>query len=179
MAQGTFHHGTMRTRLTTPLLLAAALCAQAQSFDPIKDPDKDRGGIRFMEQRGQKLNTLGQPATNINYYTTGALPMVGCGPNSNLYFAWGKKDTVASTPDTTFCIGMSCQGEMASPVVPNGENVTSEIYNFYQGHLAETGVDAYHRVLYENVYPFTNLALYHGHGGVKMAIILNPGADPE
>ena len=97
---------------------------------------------------------------------------------SNIIFAWAHKDTIASTPDTTFSVNMFCRGEMANHVGPTGEQMTPEVFNYYIGNVTAEAVPAYHRVKYKNVYRNTDMVLYHGHGGVKLAMVLEPGADP-
>lgn len=158
-----------------PCLLVAAVAA-AQIPDPLGDAYK--GGIRYRQNVGQKMATDGHAAMDVAYYSEGGAYDIYARSQSNIRFAWGHKDTSAATADTLFAVEMRVSGEAGNPVAPQPAGVIPGIANYYVGADAFTAVPAYHEVYWKEVNPNTDMHLYHGQTGPKLAFVFKPGSDP-
>jgi hypothetical protein len=169
----------MTTRILFSLcsLLAAGSLAQAQ--DPVKDLYKDTGSMLWRANEGQERFTNGQPNDQAAFVSEGTRPVVALCRESTLHFGWCAKDTIVSTPDTTFNISMQFIGENAGDIGPEPYMVAPGIANYYRGDVVAENVLAYHRALYAGVYPNTDVHVYHGTTGMRMAIVMYPGSTPD
>ncbi len=63
-----------------------------------------------------------------------------------------------------------------------GRDPGDDYLNYFLGREPDrwkTRVKKYATVFFSNIYPFTDLHLYHSERGIKYDLILRPGADPE
>jgi len=61
------------------------------------------------------------------------------------------------------------------------ENKDKSTYNFYLSSAPDgiTGVSAYRKIVYENVYPHIDWVIYSSGNGLKYDFIVHPGGDPS
>ncbi len=128
---------------------------------------------------GQERFTNGQPNDQAAFVSEGTRPVVALCHESTLHFGWSAKDTLPSTPDTTYNISLQFVGERAQRVSPVPYMLAPGIANYYRGDVVAENVRAYHRALYTDVYPSTDVHVYHGLTGMRMAIVMYPGSAPN
>jgi len=64
----------------------------------------------------------------------------------------------------------------------DGRDAANDYLNYYLGPKPEswkTRVKRYGTVFFSNIYPFTDLQIYHSDRGIKYDLILRPGAKPD
>ncbi|QQR85066.1 MAG: hypothetical protein IPJ76_10580 [Flavobacteriales bacterium] len=165
--------------LVVLVMMPCALCAQAPYIQPdfYNDPLPEHAGVTV--NAGQTADEFGDPASQVIYYTEGGKIRMFMLKNSTMAFTLATMDTLPATPDTIRSLHMRFIGEASSLVDPIAYGVRNLKQNFHMAHCNATGVESYYRVIYENVYPFIDVHVYHGLYGEKLAIVMRPGADPQ
>jgi len=153
---------------------------------------KGRGGLDFIENRGQIVDAAGGRRPDIlftasagamriylrrdgiSYVLRGSLPDAAA-PLS------GGSPVVSPRPSALFEYRMDLQliGSNPRPEVI-AEGLTPYRSNYYLGHCPEgiTDVKSYGRVIYREIYPKIDLAFSSDERGIKYDFIVRPGGDP-
>lgn len=171
---------------TSCLLLLLGILSSVRGQNAYIPPDfygdaaDDKAG--FVANGGQVADLNGNPVNDVSYYSLGGAPRVYARKESILSFVVASVDTT-STMDTLRRLDMRPIGENVQWVDPTEYEMKNQVQSFYLPHCPPAGVEQmhlYNRLVYEEVYPYTDLHLYTGkNGGQKMSIVLRSGADPH
>jgi hypothetical protein len=142
--------------------------------------DQIKQNFGFWQNDGQVLDTDGNARPDIQYYSEGSTPNVFIRRQGAMSLVLAKMDTVMNTLDTLHRLDMSFTGENFQAPDAQATVLKTAHKNFYLPHCGSgiTHVAGYNRIVYPGIYPDIDLHLYCGSRGVKMAIVIRPGADP-
>lgn len=136
--------------------------------------------LTFWKNKGQVADTDRNPRPDVGFYgDVGTVwPYLRKGSTFSLVAAL--RDTSVAATDTSWRVDVSLTGGKVRSVDPMGWDATPYHRNYYYpwcGPEGATGVRGHGRVVYEEVYPYTDLHFYSGSGGPKMAFVVRPGGD--
>ncbi|MBE0642902.1 MAG: hypothetical protein IH600_02375 [Bacteroidetes bacterium] len=177
--------GAGRSAEQTPRSRAVA---PASNLDRRIERSLSSDSVRFQENRGQFVDTHGQPCSEIQY--TAKLPgaSVYLRPDgiSTVLVQNGKDDpvselSVSTRSGTRYCrVDMTLLGcNAASRLSPREQ--ADGVVNFYSTRYPEglRGVREFHRVVYEEIYPHIDLEVFAAEGRLKYNFIVHPGGNPQ
>ena len=152
-------------------------------------------GNRFIENKGQIVDTKGHPRPDIKYYTE-------CVNGVQMYFAKDKISYVFPKYDTTQLNEMSSPFERrlfaksgrvrehvselyrmdmnilnAAPTSIECDGESSDYTNYYYAHCPNgiLNIHSYSLITYKNIYPNIDLVYYPKEQGIEYNFIVNPG----
>ena len=164
-------------------ILAASVSINLFAQDSIPDFYNQRyiPTVGFFENQGQVIDTQGDKRPDVVHYSQGTLPTVYTRTESRVSFAIHIADTIYATVDTIYHLEMFPVGLNAATVDPVGSAPMGHQLNYFLPHCDNgiTSVGGFSRVVYEGIYPSTDLHFYSGGFGQKMALVCWPGADPD
>lgn len=135
---------------------------------------------QYYENKGQIIDYNNNVHNEIKFYTDKTSPLVYFA-NDKVSFVAHQRDTLGN--DTTYRLDMTfmCNQEAIGCSAPNAYEQTNNYINYYQPHCGTgiTEVQGYSRVIYENVFPNTDIHFYSNQIGLKSYISLKPGSDPN
>ncbi len=151
----------------------------------------------FMENKGQVLDEMGQPRTDVLFMAREAGIKVAVTPNG-ISFQYEKlkgdaalvsRDKPVSKYDgglqdkeiETWRVDLQLLGANPRPQVVS-EKLNAYTENYYNiSHAPEgiTGVRGFERVILKEVYPGIDWVIYSGEDGLKYDFIVHPGASPD
>ncbi len=174
-------------KLIVSLSFILAFTNASEAQVPVPPPDLyndfQRRGFGFWKNPtpGWVVGTDGNVATDVQFVSDGALPRAFIRRDTQISLVLASVDTSLSTPDTLRRLDMSFSGELFQH--PDAVAIEEQPghRNFYFPHCSNgvTGVKAYNRILYKNIYTKIDLWMYCGQRGQKMALVIHPGGNPE
>ena len=129
----------------------------------------------YYSNRGQIVDTDGNPRRDILSYTTGSSPNAYITDN-NVSYVFTKADV-----DTlTYRVDMKLNGANTGVRAFKTGKVSHHL-NYYLGHIP-TGItkrEGYMKIVCNNVYPNIDMQYYSNSEGMKIYFIVHPGGDPK
>ena len=159
----------------------------------------DQHSQAFIPNKGQLLQTNGQPARQVAYYYQGQKASVYFRENGWSYvFARKKPDSAAARADQPlsaipkltadkkpvereyYRIDVNVVGANNKATI-KGLQKTKPYYNYYLGHCPDGIEKVYSRkkLVYENIYPGTDLVFYFSNGKLKYDFKVKNGQDAD
>lgn len=138
--------------------------------------------LLFWENKGQVADTDHQPRPDIAYYSDRGEVRTYLRKGSAFSLVAYAHDTSAAATDTTWRVDVALVGGKVRLADPHGWDPTTYHRNYYYPWCDVEGatyVRGHDRVVYEDVYPHTDLHFYSGSGGPKMSFVVSPGGDHE
>ena len=166
--------------LSLSLSTLIGLDLRAQYIPPDFYGDQYHPAISMVPNEGQVKKTTGGPAPEVVAYTTGTVPQLFMMKESQMRVVWREMDTVVTTLDTIYAMDISLLHAVKKDPIQVVEKDFH--YNFYLPHCPAGGVEmvqGYSRSIYEDVYEGIDMHIYSGSLGMKMAFVIQPGADPS
>ena len=140
--------------------------------------DAGRGTSYLRKGMGQVLRTDGVPQGDIDFYYERLGPMgIHLRGKSLVSFTLARTFNDSITPDTLFRLDMRLRGDPELSAQAVGSS-TGDSSNYYLGKYTIERVPAYHRAVYEEVWPYIDVHYYHASTGPRMAIVVKPGGNP-
>lgn len=183
------------------LAIAVSCCISVRAAEPIHTPERTlfqatdvpygatSSPLVFIPNRGQLINTEGQPQNDIAYTAEHGGAALFFRTNGVSYVFTRKQQTgtgTLSSQSEDLAVLASSRVDMvligANPSVAIvGEDQIREYFNFYYGHCPSGIVDVpgYSRLVYRNVYNNIDLVFYSNSRGLKYDFIVHPGGNPE
>lgn len=149
----------------------------------------ENGSLKFIENRGQIINSKGEQQPDIAY-TTAQGDVTVFFRHTGVSYVFAKKESGASSqsalhqPDdqqekiATYRIDLDLiNANPRAHILPSGQ--TSEYFNYYYAHCPQgiSNVPAYTRLVYENIYDNIDLVFYSHNNGLKYDFIVKPGGN--
>jgi len=165
------------------LLMAGAASAQGTSIlmplDHKGEPPS--ASLAYFRNDNQVTDLNGTPLDAVRYYSWSAYPRVAAKKESTIALHLDKIDTMPGAPDSVYAISLRPVGEMAHAVDPVALEEISERHNFFLAHCPNgiLNVPGYKRLVYKEIFPKVDLHLYSNPYGLKLYLVLLPGADPD
>jgi hypothetical protein len=133
----------------------------------------------YYENRGQLINTSGDPVPEIRYYTNNTNPEFYIKDDS-LSFVFAHVDTMASTEDTLHRIDVTFD-RVSEDARTYPLEEKEEYLNYYLGHCPGgiTEVHANQRLITINLYDKIDMMYSSNHDGIKIYYIIKPGGQPN
>jgi hypothetical protein len=172
--------GVSGPRETTP---SAAKLAQQQSR------------LLFTENKGQVADASGRPRPDILFAAhSGATQVYLTATGINYQFsktdypegyeidprnakdAEKQAELEKQIKTTNYCFSVELAGANTQPAVRK-ENKSNYFENFYLAHCSVSGVAAYGKLVYENVYPNIDWVVYSQGTHMKYDFVVHPGGD--
>lgn len=148
--------------------------------DFYEEPDKP--SFNYWRNKGQVADTELNPRPDVKFYTDRGLPRTYLHSGSLISFTHASVDTSLATPDTTWRVDLRFTGGKERAVDPQPVDMRDPYRNYYLpwcGPNGATQVHGFGRVVYEDLYPYTDLHFYSGSGGPKLAFVIRPGGDMD
>lgn len=135
----------------------------------------------FVENRGQLLYTNNTPASNIRYYSRSTYPNLFL-TDETAHFLFSHIDTLALTEDTIVRLDINFVNALPdrpSPAV--GLERQSWFHNYYFTHIpgGRARTPLHNKVLFPNIYEYTDIMFGQGDDGNFIRFICKPGSDPD
>ena len=133
----------------------------------------------YYTNRGQILDTDGNPRDDIKLYTIGATPNVYVS-NDKISFVYDMFDTAATSFDSLHRVDMTLVGANSPTTIFKAEQIPGHL-NFFLEHIPEglSQIKGYSRAVCNNVYSDIDMQLYSSSEGMKYYFITNPGGNPD
>ncbi|PCI19090.1 hypothetical protein COB64_04245 [Candidatus Wolfebacteria bacterium] len=133
----------------------------------------------YYTNKGQIVDTDGNPRRDIKLYTTGATPNVYITDNAVSY-VYSRVDTDTITLDSLHRVDMTLVGGNPDARVFKTEQVAGYL-NYFLGHIPNgiTKMNGYSKAVCNSVYPNIDMQLYSNPEGMKYYFIRRPGGDPD
>lgn len=169
------------------LFLSVILCALL-CVDGVCHAGTEETSLKFIENRGQIVNTEGRQQSDV-VYTAARGNVTVFFRRTGVSYVFAKKEHRAGTAPAhaenpagmqehlvTHRVDLELTG--ANPhaaILPSGR--TSEYFNYYYPHCPQGihAVPAYTRLVYENIYNNIDLVFYSHDNGLKYDFIVRPG----
>ena len=186
--------------MNTPLLrlllpfffLVLHLGARAQSTSaPAPSGPPPSRPLHFIQNRGQLTDAQCQGRPEVGYYARGEGVSLFFTGDRVVYSFRKAVEAVSEATGQPLASGpkrllqeeqviMRLLGSNPRPVVEVAEQAT-EKYAFYYPHIPQgvTGVPAYRKLVYRDVYPQIDLVFYAYPKGIKYDFVVHPGGDPD
>ncbi|MFH0893730.1 MAG: SBBP repeat-containing protein [Bacteroidota bacterium] len=132
----------------------------------------------FYENHGQLINTSDTLIPEVKYYTNNTYPAYYFKDNS-FSFVFAHMDTSASTTDTLQRIDVSFPKGGGADANTYPMDQTKDYLNYFLGHCPE-GVTELHgnqKLVMPDVWPNVDIMYTSNQNGLKMYVIVKPGAD--
>ncbi|MCC7505282.1 MAG: T9SS type A sorting domain-containing protein [Saprospiraceae bacterium] len=144
-------------------------------------PQNENVNAPFIENRGQLLNTDGDPVSAQRFYTRSMYPNVYIS-DASVSYVFAHIDTIPTSTDTMALIDLSFyttaaeRRTVASPLEQQDAH-----YNFYLGHIPEgrERVPLENKVLHNDLYNNIDALYGQGQDGLFIRLICKPGSDPD
>ncbi|MEX2597898.1 MAG: T9SS type A sorting domain-containing protein [Salibacteraceae bacterium] len=178
---------------TAAALISAALFGQSPFIPDDFADEPSQTAHTFWESHGQILDSEGIPVEDLRYYTIGTGPKLFVF-DDKVSFAHYYSDTTLAE-DTAWRIDLQfvCnpdeypdpdevgESEPAHCGILSAHEKESAYLNYYLPHTGPglENVEGYHRVVYEDVWPYTDFHLYSNRISLKVYIVVRPGGDPD
>jgi hypothetical protein len=146
-------------------------------------PDYGRMPVQFIPNRGQvegrasyyiqgKDKTIFFSPEGLTFVLSGVKPDAGTLP--------GRSAVPTKTPESPWVVKLDFV-DARSDIEPVGTDETGTAISYFQGAPSEwkTGLPAYSRVVYANVWPGIDLAYAGSQDKLKYEFVVHPGADPS
>ena len=134
----------------------------------------------FIQNRGQALDTDGDPASTVRYYSHSTYPNVYLLDNSVSY-VFAHIDTIPSSEDTMARIDLTFPtGYTGRPNAPTGLEEQAYHNNYYLGHIPEgrERVPLDNKVLFPSLYPYIDALFGQGQDGLFLRFTYQTGSHP-
>ncbi|MBX2979620.1 MAG: S-layer family protein [Flavobacteriales bacterium] len=144
--------------------------------------ENDQPSFNYWRNKGQVVDTEHNQRSDVKFYTDQGLPRTYLRSGSIISFTHTRVDTVFATPDTTWRVDLRFTGGKERAVDPQPVDMRDPYRNYYLpwcGPNGATQVHGFGRVVYEDLYPYTDLHFYSGSGGPKLAFVIRPGGDMD
>lgn len=186
-------HSLVRNLLALLVILIPSILS-AQSGTPAATPLAN-DGIRFIENRGQVISTLGDLRPDILYTAEGKgvklffrktgvsylfIKAEGMRPPTTSEMAKARSAAIPmlDTGVTLSAYRMDMDLVGANPdAVITAEEPQQGFTNYYLAHCPDgiTGVRSFGKVIYHDIYPSIDLVFYSAEGGLKYDFVVRPG----
>lgn len=176
------------------VLLLATASLPLSARQPMIPEQFSGHSLAFISNEGQIVTDRNAPADMVQfkadvpglefYITDAGISYVFVHHNRDEYDpALGGHPNLNFVPTTDFArVDMNLVGANINKETALTEEPDQGVYNYYYAHIPEgrTGVKAYHRLTYKNVYPGIDWVIYSTDlGGLKYEFVLHPGANPD
>ncbi|MCB0774621.1 MAG: hypothetical protein KDB93_14745 [Flavobacteriales bacterium] len=166
-------------RAASFLLFSGLACgfARGQYIPPDLLGGEHQGSDVLRRNDGQTYATDGHLRPDVKAYFEGSPVNVYLRDSSRVSYTYTIMHQDSATADTAYRVDMSMMGgKVVSPslVLP-----APGVANYYRGRNAVEQVPAFYRGIYHNIKSGIDLHLYASLAGPRMAIVINPGADPS
>lgn len=146
-------------------------------------PQDEEVNAPFVENRGQLLDTDGDPADGERYYTRSMYPNVYIS-DAGLSYVFAHIDTLPASQDTMARIDLSFYNVSPTngrPTVAVPLERQEAHHNYYLGHIPEgrERVPLDNKVLHTNIYDDIDALYGQGQDGLFIRLICKPGSDPS
>ena len=138
--------------------------------------------VVYRRNKGQVADNNGTPQPSIKFYSEGGFPRTYLRDDASFSLVALWQDTLDATPDTTWRVDVKFTGDKVRTTAPQAVDLTGYHHNYYFPWCGPNGaeqVHAFQRVVYEDVFPLTDVHFYSGSGGLKLAFVIRPGGDLE
>ena len=134
----------------------------------------------FIAYHGQKLDTDGDPVTDLRYYSEKTYPNVYLF-DAKVSYVFSHIDTVASTTDTMARVDMSFYVLGGRTSTVDGLDKQEGFHNYYLGHIPEgrERVPLQNKVLAPAIYPHIDAIYGQGDNGLFIHLICKAGSTPS
>lgn len=134
----------------------------------------------FIENRGQVLNTEGDPESSIRFYTRSMYPNTYL-TDSRVSYVFCHLDTIPASDDTLTRIDLTFTNGNSRPPLAAGLEEQSWHHNYYHPHIApgRERVPLNNKVLYADIYENIDAIFGQGPDGLFIRLICKPGSDPS
>lgn len=147
-------------------------------------PDDDvtkPAAFTYFENKGQIIDTEGDPRDDIKYYTTRVYPAMYF-MDDTVNYVFSRIDTNSATDDTLARIGMNFYNSSNTKTIRHVESQGGEYLNFFLAHTGANGITnvQHSDKLYEtDVYPHVDALYYFDGAGIKYYLIIKPGYNAQ
>ena len=150
----------------------------------VPDSEASPGSCAYYPNTGQILNTDGESAGDIDYYTQSHYPKLYF-THGGVSFVFSHVDADTATADTLHRIGMSFYGQTKkeweeSIAYPINELKNNGYLNYFLPQCPDgiINVYGYGQLIYTNVLKEIDVEFSSNHSGAKFYFIIKPGGDP-
>jgi hypothetical protein len=144
-------------------------------------PSSEKVYEAFTGNRGQLLNTDGDPEPSIRYYSRSTYPNTYL-TDSRVSYVFSHLDTIPSSDDTLTCIDLTFPNSSNTrPPLAAGLEEQDWHYNYYLPHIPDgrERVPSVNKVLFADIYANTDAIFGHGQDGLFIRLICKPGSTPS
>ncbi|HRG28816.1 MAG TPA: SBBP repeat-containing protein [Chitinophagales bacterium] len=143
----------------------------------ITPPDDDvyfPSSFNYFENKGQIIDSEGDPVSDVKYYTKKHSPALFF-TDDKLSYAWARIDTTED--DTLSRIDMSFVGSNVTKTIQRATSQGGEYLNYYLAHCSDgiTNIRSTNRLIIPEVYNDVDLEYYFDQNGIKFYLIIKPG----
>ncbi|MCB0707546.1 MAG: SBBP repeat-containing protein [Saprospiraceae bacterium] len=135
--------------------------------------------VRFIENKGQLLDTEDSLATAVKYYSPHG-DQISFYTEAGVSMVLASLDTSFTVVDTLYRVDMNF-GKGTPQSQPYGIDQASQWYNYYLAHIPEgrEQVLAFEQLIYPRVYDDIDVQVLNTVGSPIYSFICHPGADPD
>ena len=150
-----------------------------KTVDCVVPPETDAPLWGYEVNRGQLLDTDGDPADDVLYFSGESYPHMYVSDEVTS-FVWSKIDGDTTTDDTLHRIDLSLAGGNGAMKVMRGE-MNMGVANYYLGHAPNgvLGNRSFDRLVAQNVYNGVDMHWYSDADGMKLYLVAAPEVETD